>query len=63
MKPTKTQLAILGGWIAFVIVFWFLGPTQKMDKATAFFGLAAITLVYAGIVWVVTKVYPKKPAA
>lgn len=54
MKINKSTLWHVGLYVAFIILFWFLGPTEKMDKATAFFGVVALSLafefIYQGIV-------------
>ncbi len=50
----------LGLYLAFIVLFWFLGPTEKMGKATAFFGVAALTLVFEVGFWFVrTKILHK----
>ncbi len=50
-KPTNRQLVIAALWLVFIVLFWFLGPAEKMGKATAFFGLAGLTAVYGALAW------------
>lgn len=57
-KPTKEQWVIAAGWVVFMILFWLLGASPKLTKAEAFFGLVALTVVYAGVVFVVKKILP-----
>ncbi len=50
----------LGLYVAFIVLFWFLGKAHTMKPATAFFGLAALTLVFeAGFWFVWTKILRK----
>lgn len=53
---TRRRLIIAAAYIVWIVAFWLLGPTAKIGKATAFFGLAALTGVFAGIVLVVEKI-------
>ncbi|MFA5377895.1 MAG: hypothetical protein WC455_19250 [Dehalococcoidia bacterium] len=59
MKLTKRNLFIGGGYILFILLFWLIGA-HSMSQFTAFFGLAALTAVYAGAVWTIGKIYPPK---
>jgi hypothetical protein len=59
MKLTKKQLFIGGGYVLFVLLFWFVGA-HSMSKFTAFFGLTALNVIYAGTVWIIGKIYPPK---
>ena len=43
---TKERVIRTALYIAFIVVFWLVGPSEKISKATAFFGLAALTGIY-----------------
>lgn len=63
-KPTKRQLWIAAFWLVFILLFWFAGPAEKMGKATAFFGLAALTAIYGALAWGVCRILDSsKPRA
>lgn len=51
----KGDAIVAGGYIVFILAFWLLGPTAKIGKATAFFGLAALTGFYAILVRTIKK--------
>jgi hypothetical protein len=55
MKLSREDLYVIGGYVAFIALFWFLGASPKMTKFEAFFGLAALTGVYAVAVRIVKK--------
>lgn len=44
---TKRRAWIAVLYALFMVLFWFVGPAQKMGKATAFFGVVGLTLVFA----------------
>ena len=46
---TKERIICAAGYVAWIVVFWFLSNKVLMTPATAFFGLAALTAVYAGL--------------
>jgi len=57
---TKRVLWVVGLYLATIVVFWFLGAREIMGKATAFFGLVSLTLVYAAIAYLVIEKILKK---
>ena len=57
---TKAAAIKTALYLATIIVFWFLGEKHLMTPATAFFGLAALTLVFDLAYWFVkTKILGK----
>ncbi|HDT13900.1 MAG TPA: hypothetical protein ENO03_06025 [Candidatus Aminicenantes bacterium] len=49
---TKERIIRTALYIVFIVVFWLFGPSEKISKATAFFGLAALTGIYnVGFTW------------
>lgn len=46
---TKERIICAAFYVAWVIVFWFLGKRHMMTPASAFFGLAALTAVFAAV--------------
>ena len=56
MKLTKEDYIVAGGYVAWIVIFWFLGKKVHMTPATAFFGLAALTGIYAGLVKFAKKI-------
>jgi FtsH-binding integral membrane protein len=44
---SKRAIMIALVFLVFVFLFWFVGPAQTMSKATAFFGLFFLTVIYA----------------
>ncbi|MBE3109340.1 MAG: hypothetical protein IMZ46_02330 [Acidobacteria bacterium] len=55
MKISKLTLWKAALYVVFIVLFWFLGPTEKMGKATAFFGVAGLSILYELGFWFVTK--------
>ena len=54
---TKAAAIKTAFYVVTIIAFWFLGKKHLMDSATAFFGLAALTLVFELVYWFVgTKI-------
>ena len=54
----KEDAIIAGGYVAFIAVFWLIGG-GSVGKATAFFGLAALTGFYAVLVRTIKKLLAK----
>lgn len=46
---TKERILVAAGYFIWIVVFWFLGKPHMMTPASAFFGLAALTAVFAAL--------------
>ncbi len=46
---SKRAIIVALLFLVFVFLFWFVGPAKEMSKATAFFGLFFLTVIYAAV--------------
>ena len=57
---TKERILIVVLYLVWIVVFWFLGKKHLATPGEAFFGLAALTGVFAAIcIFVKTKILGK----
>lgn len=58
---TRGRIICAGGYVVWIVVLWFLGKRHMMTPGEAFFGLAALTAVYAAIFAIVkSKILGKR---
>lgn len=56
----KERIKITGGYMLFMILFWFLGKAHNMKPLTAFLGIGVLTGFYALLVIWIKKLLNKK---